>query len=354
MKLVVLLLVLLILPVLPVQAATSGSPAKHQLTELTFAYFPLAVPISVLGETMRRDRILNKNLARFGFKLHFKPFAKGNDVQPLIRNGSIAAVSFADMPTIEAASTSDMLILGLIKQSYSAVVAPAGTQTRSLRGKRIGNAFGSTSHYALLQALSSVGLEEKDVTLVPMETSQMLDALENGTIDAFAAWEPTPAAALKKYPGWYTQINRQVSYSFFLLSGDLARTRPEVAREISAALVRAINWLKESNSNLMVASRWALHLMKDFTGKSSALNDRDIAGITRNDLLDIAGAPAIPKNFSHKGSLLFKEFDFLVQLGELPPNASRQRLEKSFSSSLLNDVISAPARYALKRYDYAR
>jgi ABC-type nitrate/sulfonate/bicarbonate transport system substrate-binding protein len=351
---IIFFLSLLILMVVPCQAASAPKQTGSSLTRLTFAWFPSAVPISVLGETMQRDRILKKNLARQGFQLTFKPFAKGNDVQPLIREGRITGVSFADMPAIEAASTSDMLILGFVKQSYSAVVAAQGTRISDLRGKRIGNAHGSTSHYALLQALASTGLSEKDVTLVPMETSQMLNALESGTIDAFAAWEPTPAAALKKHPGRFARISRQTSNAFFLLSGSLTRSNPATAREITAALVRAINWLKKDNTNLLAASRWAQVGAEAFSGKPSGFDINDIAHITQTDLLDVAGAPAIPQNLIRSGSLLFKEFDFLKQLGKLPANASRQRLEQSFTSNLLQEVLSKSARYGLNRFDYAK
>jgi len=358
MKLIIPFLALLLLTALPDQAVTASSQTAPSLkqppTELTYAYFPLAVPISVLGETMKRDLILKRNLAKQGFHLSFKPFAKGNDIQPLIREGQISAVSFADLPTIEAASTSDMLILGFVKQSYSAVVAPQGTQVRDLRHKRIGNAYGSTSHYALLQTLSSVGLDERDVTLVPMETSQMLEALENNRIAAFAAWEPTPAAALKKHPGRFVQISRQTSYAFFMLSGTLASTHPEAAREITAALVRAIHWLKESNANLLTASRWAQAGALAFTGKPFPLADTDIARITRTDLLDVASAPVIPKGITGSNSLLIKEYDFLRKIGKLPAGASRQRLEQSFSSNLLHELLAAPARYGLNRYNYAK
>lgn len=356
MKLIIPLLALFFVTVASSQAVAAAHQAYHPagkpLTELTFAYFPLAVPVSVLGETMQRDRILKKNLANYGFSLNFKPFAKGSDVLSLINEGKIAGVSFSDMPSIEAASSSDMLIIGFVKQSYSAVVAASGTQIKDLRNKRIGNATGSTSHYALLQALAAAGMTDRDVTLVPMESSAMVSALEKGMIDAFAAWEPTPTAVLKKHPGRFSQISRQNSYSFFLLSGALARSHPDIAREITASLVRAIRWLKKNNANLLMASRWSLDGVHHFTGKVSALNERDIASITHDDLLDIVGAPAIPANFVHDGSLMMKEYEFLKKLGKLPTDSSRQRFEKSFSNNLMREVLAAPAHYGLNRIDY--
>jgi ABC-type nitrate/sulfonate/bicarbonate transport system substrate-binding protein len=358
MKIIIPFLSLLILVAAPCLSATTAKqvapPGKQPLIESTFAYFPLAVPTSVLGETMRRDRILQKNLARQGVKLNFKPFTKGSDVLPLVRDNYVVGVSMADMPTIEAVAGGDMLIVGFVKQSYSAIVAPHGTQPKELRNKRIGNAYGSTSHYALLQALSASNLSEQNVTLEPLAVNDMLEALESGKIDAFAAWEPTPAAAIKKYPGRYAQIYRQRSYSFFLLSGSMYRTNPAVAREITAALLRAIYWLKKSDANLLTACNWSVDGVLAFTGKPSQLKAEDIALITHDDLLDVAGAPAIPANLSQHGSLLFKEFDFLKQLGKLPANASREKLSLSLKNNILNEVMTAPAKYSLNRFDYAK
>lgn len=349
------LLIMVVASCLPATAAKQGAPSgKQPLIESTFAYFPLAVPVSVLGETMRRDRILQKNLARRGVKLNFKPFAKGNDVMPLVRDGLIGGVSVSDMPAIEVVTSGDMLIAGFVKQSYSAIVAPQGTQIKELRKKRIGNAYGSTSHYALMQALSAAGMSEQDVTLVPLTVNEMLEALESGKIDAFAAWEPIPAAAIKKDPGRYSQISRQRSYAFFVLSGNLDRSNPAATREITAALVRAIHWLKKSDTNLLTACNWSVDGVLAFTGKPSQLKAKDVARITREDLLEVAGAPAIPAKLSQEGSLLLKEFDFLKQLGKLPPNASREKLSLSFKNSIMNEVMTAPKKYNLNKFDYAK
>ena len=204
-------------------------PGWKEPKVITFAYFPMAVPVVVLGETLKRDMILQQELKREGVTITFKTFAKGNDVLPLISKGQIDAVMFADFPSIEAVTTGNMLLVGTVKRSFSSVVAAHGTRVEQLRKMKIGNAHGSTSHYALLQALGSVGLSEKVITLVPLEVNQMADALASGTIDAFAAWEPTPTAAFKKYPGRFASIYRHISNSYFLISGRLAGEHPAAA-----------------------------------------------------------------------------------------------------------------------------
>lgn len=328
-------------------------PGEKDAKVITFAYFPMAVPVVVLGETLKRDMILQKALKHEGVSIAFKTFAKGNDVLPLIRKGQIDAVMFADFPSIEAATTGDMLIVGMVKRSFSSVVAPQGTRVEQLRKMRVGNAHGSTSHYALLQALGSVGLSEKMITLVPLEVNQMADALASGTIDAFAAWEPTPTASFKKYPGRFASIYRHISNSYFLISGRLAGEHPAAADALTAAVARSVRWMK-TGGNLDIASGWALVAMKDFTGNPPSLSLADIAAITRNDLLDVSGAPLLSAVEADKHTPFLKEFEFLKKVGEIPAGAKSEKLRSSFIDDLLPRLMKNPARYQLNTFEYAQ
>jgi len=320
---------------------------------ITLAYFPMAVPVAVLGEILKRDMILQKALERDGITITFKTFAKGNDVLPLIREGKIEAVMFADFPSIEAATVGDMLIVGTVKRSFSSVVAPQTTRVEQLRNRKVGNAYGSTSHYALLQALGSVGLSEKEIIFVPLEVDQMADALADGSVDAFAAWEPTPTAALNKYPGRFANIYRHLSNSFFLVSRRLAGEEPAAADVLAAALVRSVRWMKK-RGNLDTASGWALTGMRDFSGKAPSLSVTDIVAITRKDLLDVSGAPLLSAAEADNQSRLLKEFDFLKKIGKLPAEVSPASLHSSFKADLLPRLMKDPSRYQLNNFEYAQ
>ncbi|MGE4560289.1 MAG: ABC transporter substrate-binding protein [Desulfobulbus sp.] len=64
-----------------------------------------------------------------------------------------------------------------------------------LKGKRIGVKKGTSTHGGLLAALDKAGISPEAVTLVDLPPSTMVDALQAGSIDAFAASEPTPTVA---------------------------------------------------------------------------------------------------------------------------------------------------------------
>lgn len=348
---VLAVLFLCALPICAVEAVAGNPVAGKRPRVVTVAYFPTAVPVAVLGETLKRDRVLQKALEREGFVVRFMTFANGAQALPLIRQREIDAVMFADMPSIEAA-IDGMLIAGTVKRSYASVVAPSGTMLVQLRKKRIGNVFGSTSHYALLQALSSVKLTENDVTIVPLEPTRMAEALAQGRIDAFAAWEPVPTAALKRYPGRFGVVHRQVSLSFFLVSKELAAENPAVADALSAALIRSVRWMKKGR-NVVTASGWALDGMRAFTGKPSSLSVEDIAAITREDLLDLPGAPLVSAADKETGSALVREFDFLKRIGRLPLDVSREQFRSSIRDDLLKRLLARRAHHQLNTFDYA-
>jgi taurine ABC transporter substrate-binding protein len=63
-----------------------------------------------------------------------------------------------------------------------------------LKGKRVGVATGSTSHYHLLRALAKANLTSTDLTLVNLTPANMPPAYVAGQIDAAFVWEPNVGA----------------------------------------------------------------------------------------------------------------------------------------------------------------
>ena len=64
-----------------------------------------------------------------------------------------------------------------------------------LRGKRIGVKKGTSTYGGLLAALARDGVAPDAVTIVDLPPPTLLEALAAGSIDAFAASEPTPSVA---------------------------------------------------------------------------------------------------------------------------------------------------------------
>jgi len=65
----------------------------------------------------------------------------------------------------------------------------------SLKGKRIATNRGSIGHFVTLKALASVGLKAEDVQLRFIPPAESKLALTQGSVDAWATWEPYTALA---------------------------------------------------------------------------------------------------------------------------------------------------------------
>lgn len=320
---------------------------------IDIGYGVLATPMSVLGEVMRRDQILARAAKQQQLEFRFHPFEKGVDSLPPLLDGKLDGAMPTDVVALDAIARSEIVLLGYVRQSFSSVVGQRGSSMAELKGKRIGNAQGTSGHSALLQGLAGAGLSEKDVTLVQMNVHDMPDALLSGRIDAFAAWEPTPSTTLRLYPTRFSALHKQISPAYLVVSRQMSRDNPEAARLLLASLHRAVRWLKNNRSHLDTASSWTRVAMFTFTGKPPAVSDREIAALTRSDLLNIAGVPLIPANEGQNNSALWRSFDFFRKAGKLPADLSWATVQSSFDVEHTAHVIANARRYKLDDFDYA-
>jgi ABC-type nitrate/sulfonate/bicarbonate transport system substrate-binding protein len=361
-----LILLLALSLTVPVSAATTSVDPKADLSRhpiysaydfgsdpdvINVGTQPLFVPVGVIGEVMRRDRILRSSLKKIGLEIRFHPFLKGDDINFFLKRGKIDAVMAGDMPTITTASSYDIVVSALAQQGFSSIVSRGHFTLVGLKGKRIGYPPVSIAHYALLAALAAAGLKETDVHMVPMAINEMVDALATDRIDAFAAWEPIPSIALKNVTN-AASIYRYLNSSYLYFSRSLADRHPEAAALIMASMIRAFSWMKSHEEHLRLASQWTLEASKQLQGRSVALSAEKIAELTIRDILSIASSPIIPERDMKDGGSLRKKFDFLKAQGKIPHDASWEKVLKSFDSGGISAVLANPKKYRINSFDY--
>jgi len=312
---------------------------------------PLYSPTGFITEVMKRDAVLRKNLSASGMEARYYAFLKGGDVNCFLRNGDIDVGIGGDMPAITAAATMDTVIPALIQQGFTSVVAKRSMLIRELRGKKIGYAFGSNAHYALLKALSSGRLSEDQVKLIPMDVNEMPEALQSGKVTAFSAWEPTPAITLMKYPE-NVVIHRYLSSGYIYFTKIFSDKYPEVVRQIVAAEIRALRWMQSSRENLLKASEWALQASESLTMQKVELSVEKNASLAEDDILGIASAPIIPHNDLRQNGSLFTEFEFLKALNQIPASANWKKVRGSFDLQIMIDVVTHSKEYKLNEFNY--
>lgn len=311
---------------------------------------PLGIPSGVISSVMARDRILRQALENGGQTLKTHPFWRGPDMIDLLADQRLEGGLLGDMPTIHATATGKAVIVGLVKQTSTSIVGKGITQVSDLAGKRIGYVAASSAHHTLLQGLASAGLDEQQVKLVALAVSDMPDALERGDIDAFSAWEPYPSIALTGNKA-NRIVFRGLTTDYLVFNRSFVERRPEAALHVVAGFVRAIEWMRRSRQNLSKAVQWAAADGTMLSGKPPALGLEQAMRITRQDILEIPSAPAIPG--AATGAPLKAAFEFLRQQDKLPKDAHWRHIESAFKYDGLTRVLAEPERFRTHRFDYA-
>lgn len=319
-------------------------------TPLDLGIQPLGYPSGVISAVMRHDRILRKTLATAGHPLQTHAFRRGADMVKPLADQRLEAGLLGDMPTILAATGGNVWIVGLVKQTSTAIVARGETQVRSLAGKRIAYVETSSAHHTLLQGLSSAGLKESDIKLVPMGIDSMPEALAAGEIDAFAAWEPGPSIALANNEK-NRIVFRGLSSDYFVIERSFAKRSPQATDALIAGYLRAIEWMRRSQKNIEKAAGWAMADAEALSGKPSALPVARIVAITRREILNVPSAPAILSNPSAPPPLK-TEFEFLRKQQKIPADGQWENVEAALSFDGLTRMMADMRRFQISTYDY--
>jgi aliphatic sulfonates family ABC transporter substrate-binding protein len=135
-----------------------------------------------------------------GLDVKLSQFPAGPAMLPALAASEVDIAWMGEFPAVTGYSNGlpiEILFmerLDLTNVRLSANPAAGITQIADLKGKKIGVAIGSTSHYHTLQALAQNGLKPSDVTLVNLTPANMPPAYIAGQIDAAFVWEPNIGA----------------------------------------------------------------------------------------------------------------------------------------------------------------
>ena len=179
----------------------------------------------------------------------------------------------------------------------------------------------------------------------------MPEALRGGRIDAFSTWEAGTTVIRNANPDF--AVIHRVAYSGYLyFSGGFARARPEAAKALIAAQLRAMAWMKDKRENLLSASVLALEAAKRFTGSDLGVSADEYAELVKSEFLDFVPLPIIPENALAPNGQLRQAFVFLANHEILPAGADWDKTALRFDRALIRDVLGNPEKYRLGDFDY--
>ncbi len=119
--------------------------------------------------------------------------------------GEFDACAMTNMDALSIPSGSGVDTTVLIAGDYSngndGLVLKEGTDLASIKGQNVNLVELSVSHYFLARALETVGLSEKDITVVNTSDADMMAVYDNAEITAVATWNPMLSEILNTKDG---------------------------------------------------------------------------------------------------------------------------------------------------------
>ncbi|MBF0140394.1 MAG: ABC transporter substrate-binding protein [Magnetococcales bacterium] len=333
-------------PVSPV----AGNDHGQSVEPMDIGIQPLWLPSGIIAEVIKRDAILRRDLERLGTVPRFYPYFKGFDVSRAMHDGQLVGGIAGDMPVITACVKDQIRVVSLVDIHYVSVVAREFKLLSELQGQRIGYAFGSNAHYALLTALSANGLTEADVTWIPMEVSLMPQALQRGEIDAYGAWEPTPTVSNVVYG--HKVIHRAMSVGYLYFSRPFAERYPDRVHLLVAAEIRALNWLQASENNFSRAVTWSTIAIRNLQGRDFALSRRQTLTLAKETIRNLWTLPVIPIDDAKESGHVGRAAAFLRRIGKMASDYPWDEIAKCFHREMGVQILSDPSRYRINEFDY--
>ncbi|MGA4816929.1 ABC transporter substrate-binding protein [Pseudomonas aeruginosa] len=110
-----------------------------------------------------------------------------------------------------------------------------------LKGKRIAVTKAAGSHYLLIAALASAGLEFSDIQPAYLTPADGRPPSRSGKVDAWVTWDPYVASAQRHGNArgyWPTARAWPATTALHHASSDYARKHPEVLQQVFAELQR--------------------------------------------------------------------------------------------------------------------
>lgn len=189
---------------------------------------------------------------------------------PALLTGAVDVATHAETQAVRHSSADPGLRVILTLAEYTnRVVArrSAGVGAAAdLRGKRIATVPDTTAHYALVRALQTTGVAERDVTVVAMAPADMAAALVRGDVDAVSIWEPAAEQSARALGGDAVSFDAGGYRERFDLNTTATVLGDPMRRAAVVDLVRAVTTAARSigdrpgDAQAVIAARLALPL----------------------------------------------------------------------------------------------
>ncbi|OCA90754.1 aliphatic sulfonate ABC transporter substrate-binding protein [Bacillus sp. FJAT-27225] len=201
---------------------------------------------------------LEKRLSAKGVKVEWKEFQAGPALVEALNAGNIDFGRTGDSPPIFAQAADAPFVYiaaGKPKFKGSKILVQENSTIKTiedLKGKTVGFAKGSSSHYLLIKALEKAGLQYSDITPAFLAPGDGRVAFEKGNIDAWVVWDPfTSSAEVNSKARTLTDgEGLTTDRDFFLASTEFAKHK-DIVNEIIDEIKISNDWANANKGELV-------------------------------------------------------------------------------------------------------
>src|SRR6476660_10161036 len=217
-----------------VAALSSGARADAGVKEIRIGYQKNGVLVIA-----RQQASLENHFTPQGIEVKWVEFSSGPPMMEAMNVGSIDYGAVGDSPPVfaQAAGAALVYAAGQPITNGQGILVPQNSAIRSiadLKGKRVGFTKVSSAHNIVVQTLEKAGLTYADITPVYLTPPDAGPAFANGSIEAWAIWDPYFAIGETKQGGRILINARDVTKtnSFFIANREFAKTYGSILQQI--------------------------------------------------------------------------------------------------------------------------
>jgi hypothetical protein len=129
-----------------------------------------------------------------------------------------------------------------------------------------------------------------------------------------------------------------------------AQKHPDASLQIHASFVRSLHWMNASSKNIELAAKWSLQTAERMTGRKPEFSEEQLARVALDGISRIAQSPVIPQSDFRRDGFLGRSFEFLKKHGNLPTEASWEKIRAALDNATVKAVLADPVKYKLDNF----
>jgi sulfonate transport system substrate-binding protein len=200
---------------------------------------------------VKAEGSFEKSLAAQGISVTWILFPAGPQLLEALNAGSIDFGNAGEAPPVFAQAAGVNLVYFGNQPPFpkgEAVLVKKDSpiqKVSDLKGKRIAFNRGSNVHFFLVKLLEKNGLKLDQITPVYLSPADAWAALEGGSIDAWAIWDPYMTAAIDRSGARILHDAEGIAANreFFLADRRFAQAHPEILQAVRDAVNRSGAWV---------------------------------------------------------------------------------------------------------------